>query len=132
MKIRMSFSSISTGLFMTGVLLFSTFSTLIAQDSYTNVEEALSGTPSQHIADIDKPSQIFEQAIEFYQSIISPIKQENCPMYPSCSQYGLECLKKHGFVGILKLIDRLNRCGHDLEKYKPVITGFEIYYLDLP
>ncbi len=35
-------------------------------------------------------------------------------MYPSCSTYSLQCLKKHGFfIGWMMTYDRLMRCGRD-------------------
>ena len=69
--------------------------------------------------------------ILFYQKIISPIKQENCQMYPSCSHYGMSAINRNGLKGLLMLTDRLHRCGHDLQFYKTVIVNNEIKYLDL-
>lgn len=35
-------------------------------------------------------------------------------MYPSCSQYSMACLEKHGFfMGWMMAWDRLYRCGRD-------------------
>jgi len=69
--------------------------------------------------------------IKFYQNFLSPIKGENCPMYPSCSEYGLLSIKKYGILGPLKTIDRLNRCGHDVHLYERIIINNNIKYLDL-
>lgn len=68
--------------------------------------------------------------VRFYQIGISPIKQDNCQMYPSCSHYSIACLKKHGIIGILITVDRLNRCGHDLHYYKKTIVGNRIKHFD--
>jgi putative membrane protein insertion efficiency factor len=68
--------------------------------------------------------------VRFYQIFISPVKQQNCRMYPSCSHYSLQALKKHGFIGILMTADRLNRCGHDLDNYERIFTLNKIYYFD--
>ncbi len=68
--------------------------------------------------------------VKFYQIGISPIKQDNCQMYPSCSHYSIACLRKHGVTGILMTIDRLNRCGHDLHYYEKTIVGNRIKYFD--
>ena len=68
--------------------------------------------------------------VRFYQIGVSPIKQDNCQMYPSCSHYSIDCLKKHGFKGVLMTVDRLNRCGHDLQYYKKTIVGNRIKYFD--
>ena len=68
--------------------------------------------------------------VKFYQIGISPIKQDNCQMYPSCSHYSISCLKKHGFIGILMTVDRLNRCGHDQHYYNKTIVGNRIKFFD--
>ncbi|OPX40500.1 MAG: hypothetical protein B1H13_07225 [Desulfobacteraceae bacterium 4484_190.3] len=35
-------------------------------------------------------------------------------LYPSCSEYSLQCFKKHGaFIGYMMTCDRLMRCGRD-------------------
>jgi hypothetical protein len=53
-------------------------------------------------------------AVALYRAYLSPIDGRNCPMYPSCSQYSLQCLQKHGpFIGWLMTCDRLFRCGRD-------------------
>jgi hypothetical protein len=44
-------------------------------------------------------------------------------MYPSCSEYGLQCFKKHGFVmGWTMVWDRLYRCGRDELRLCPTIV----------
>ena len=68
--------------------------------------------------------------IKAYQIIIGPIKGENCSMYPSCSNYGIEAIKKYNIKGILMTCDRLNRCGHDLKFYKTIIVNNQIKYVD--
>ena len=68
--------------------------------------------------------------VRFYQVVISPIKQENCQMYPSCSHYSIACLKTHGILGVLMTVDRLNRCGHDVHNYDKIIIGNRIKYYD--
>ena len=65
-----------------------------------------------------------------YQKIIGPIKGSYCPMYPSCSIYGYEAIQRHSIEGVLMSIDRLHRCGHDLEYYDKVIIGKEVKNLD--
>jgi len=58
--------------------------------------------------------------IKFYQKMISPLLGSNCCYYPSCSQYAIESLNRHGiFKGGLIAIKRIGRChplsegGHD-------------------
>jgi putative membrane protein insertion efficiency factor len=58
--------------------------------------------------------------IKAYQVLLSPFLGQQCRFYPTCSQYGLEAIKKHGaIVGSYYTIRRLLRChpwhagGHD-------------------
>ena len=60
--------------------------------------------------------------IKFYQKAISPWTPPSCRFTPTCSQYGLEALKKYGlFKGVWLTIKRIARChpwgGHG---YDPV------------
>lgn len=50
--------------------------------------------------------------ILFYQRYLSPLKTTKCPYFPSCSQYGLEAVKRYGAVkgGLLSLW-RIFRCN---------------------
>ena len=50
--------------------------------------------------------------IKFYRKFISPMKGTKCPYYPSCSEYGLEAIEKHGaFKGSLLAAYRILRCN---------------------
>lgn len=50
--------------------------------------------------------------IRYYQKYISPWKKTKCPYYPSCSQYGLEAIEKHGVLkGSILAIWRILRCN---------------------
>ena len=58
--------------------------------------------------------------IKIYQFLISPIIGKNCRFNPTCSNYALEALKKHGLVlGTYYSIIRISKChpwggsGHD-------------------
>ncbi len=58
--------------------------------------------------------------IRFYQLVISPLTPSACRFTPTCSQYAIDALKKHGLVvGLAKAIWRILRCnpwggsGHD-------------------
>lgn len=58
--------------------------------------------------------------IKIYQFLISPIIGKNCRFIPTCSNYALEALKKHGLVlGMYYSIIRISKChpwggsGHD-------------------
>ena len=51
--------------------------------------------------------------IKFYQKFISPMLGSNkCRFTPSCSQYAIEAISKHGFFkGILLGLWRILRCN---------------------
>ena len=64
----------------------------------------------------------FILAIKLYQWIISPWLGQKCRFTPTCSQYGVEAIRKHGPVkGLWLTIKRVGRCnpwgGHG---YDPV------------
>jgi conserved hypothetical protein YidD len=49
--------------------------------------------------------------IKFYQKFISPLKGPSCRFYPTCSQYALESIKKHGSIkGSYYAIKRVLKC----------------------
>ena len=57
--------------------------------------------------------QFFTAPIRFYQHHISPLKRTaTCKYVPSCSQYALEAIEKHGTVkGSLLALWRILRCN---------------------
>jgi uncharacterized protein len=64
--------------------------------------------------------QVFLLLIRFYQLFISPLLGANCRYNPTCSQYGMEAIRKHGpFRGTWLTFKRILRCnpwgghGHD-------------------
>ncbi|MDD5436188.1 MAG: membrane protein insertion efficiency factor YidD [Candidatus Omnitrophica bacterium] len=61
--------------------------------------------------------------LKFYHNCLSPYRLQCCRFYPSCSQYTIEAVEKHGVLkGILKGTKRILRC-HPFSKggYDPVI-----------
>lgn len=55
---------------------------------------------------------IFEALIIFYRKFISPLKKPCCRYYPSCSQYALTAVRKHGAIkGCILAVWRLLRCN---------------------
>lgn len=55
---------------------------------------------------------LFLFIIKFYRKYISPMKSTKCPYIPSCSEYGMEAIKKYGALkgGALALW-RIIRCN---------------------
>nr|WP_294897877.1 membrane protein insertion efficiency factor YidD [uncultured Pedobacter sp.] len=63
---------------------------------------------------------IFLLIIKIYQYLISPLLGSSCRFTPTCSQYGIEAIKKYGaFKGGWLTLKRIGRChpwgsnGHD-------------------
>ncbi|MGE7625001.1 membrane protein insertion efficiency factor YidD [Viridibacillus sp. NPDC096237] len=55
---------------------------------------------------------IFKFLIRVYQKVISPLTPPTCRFYPTCSNYGLEAIEKHGaFKGAYLAIRRILRCN---------------------
>jgi len=75
-------------------------------------------------------SQGFIQMVVFFRDVISPVDGDRCPMYPTCSEYGLQALRKHGpFLGSVMIADRLIH-ERDEMKYAPrvIVHGICRYY----
>lgn len=58
--------------------------------------------------------------ILLYKKVLSPLLPPSCRYYPTCSEYGMEAIKKHGpFKGGWLALKRILRCnpwgghGHD-------------------
>lgn len=51
------------------------------------------------------------QPIRFYRKFISPFTLPSCRFVPTCSEYAIEAIKKHGpFKGFWLALRRLLRC----------------------
>jgi len=45
---------------------------------------------------------------------LAAVRRGDCPMYPSCSEFGMQAIARHGaIVGWMMTVDRLLRCGRD-------------------
>lgn len=68
--------------------------------------------------------------IRLYQRLISPLFPSHCRYTPSCSQYAIEALKKHGpLKGLWLLVYRLLRCNpFGGFGYDPVPDKFRFFY----
>lgn len=50
--------------------------------------------------------------IKLYRKYISPLKQPCCRFYPSCSQYAIDAISKHGVLrGGFMAIKRIIKCN---------------------
>lgn len=56
-------------------------------------------------------SGFFILLIRIYQGAISPYLMPSCRFTPSCSEYGIEAIRKHGpFRGVWLTLRRLGKC----------------------
>lgn len=71
--------------------------------------------------------------IGVYQTYVSGIRGHQCPMYPSCSNYGLKVFQETSFINAFILTsDRLLRCGHDQNYYSLTLNNSGFRYIDFP
>ena len=55
---------------------------------------------------------LFSGLFLFYKSFISSQDGTSCSFTPSCSEYGMEAVKKQGIIlGVMNTFDRLTRCN---------------------
>jgi putative membrane protein insertion efficiency factor len=69
-------------------------------------------------------------AMRFFQEYISPVDGDRCPCYPTCSQYSLEAVRKHGaLIGLVMTFDRLIHESDEIRQAPLVkIYGSYRYY----
>lgn len=67
-----------------------------------------------------------EDYLNVYQKYLSGLKNTNCSMYPSCSNYAKMVFQDYSFPkAMVMTADRLTRCSHDLDMYTTTyIYGF--------
>lgn len=73
---------------------------------------------------------VFIKGIKFFQKVISPVDGDRCPMYPACSEYSIQALKKHGpFLGFVIIVDRLIHEKGEM-RYAPtlIVNGMWRYH----
>ena len=57
-------------------------------------------------------SDLLVAPIRFYRAFISPLTPPSCRFTPTCSQYAIEALRKHGpFRGLALAVWRILRCN---------------------
>jgi putative component of membrane protein insertase Oxa1/YidC/SpoIIIJ protein YidD len=62
---------------------------------------------------------------------LSAVRSGECPMHPSCSEYSIRSIEKHGYaLGWIMTKDRLMRCGRNETTLAPkvVINGKTKYF----
>lgn len=75
----------------------------------------------------------FDYSVRFFQTFISPVDGDRCSMYPTCSAYSREAIKKYGPIkGFIMTADRLM---HEMDetRFAPLIKkGDSLRYYDPP
>jgi hypothetical protein len=67
----------------------------------------------------------------FYQRFLGPSWGQRCSYYPSCSNYALLAIRKHGAVaGSVMAFDRLQHESDEARTSPPIIVGGEIKVYD--
>ncbi len=65
--------------------------------------------------------------IGIFRTYISPVDGDRCPSYPTCSQYSLEAIRKHGaLVGLVMTFDRLIHESDEI-RIAPPVKVYDIY-----
>nr|WP_206661808.1 membrane protein insertion efficiency factor YidD [Lactobacillus pasteurii] len=74
-------------------------------------------------------NRFFILLVRFYQKGISPLLPDSCRYYPTCSNYMLDALKKHGpFFGLIMGVSRIIRCNPFIRGgVDPVPDNFTIF-----
>lgn len=67
--------------------------------------------------------------VRIYQTLISPLLPPSCRYYPTCSNYMIDALKKHGLIlGLIMGICRILRCNPFIRGgVDPVPDNFTIF-----
>jgi len=69
--------------------------------------------------------------VMFYKDYISPIDGKQCPMYPSCSQYSIECFEKYGLImGWLMTCDRLFHEADEMKQAPMILINNRFRFYD--
>jgi Putative membrane protein insertion efficiency factor len=65
--------------------------------------------------------------IGIFREYISPVDGDRCPMYPTCSQYSLEAIRKHGVaIGFVMTFDRLMHESDEIRR-TPQVKIYDSY-----
>lgn len=84
------------------------------------VGTALAGPPESDSTTQRESTPVMTAPIRFYQKYLSGADGHRCPMTPSCSNYALQAMQRHGAIkGWIMACDRLMRCGRDELKLSP-------------
>ena len=88
--------------------------------------------PSSDLPGLAVSAEKENSIIRFYKVHLSPSDGDRCSMYPTCSAYAAQAVKKHGLLmGWIMACDRLVRCGRDETHLAPGLSkDGKIYTVD--
>jgi putative component of membrane protein insertase Oxa1/YidC/SpoIIIJ protein YidD len=108
----------------------------ICRGQKSNIQENQKPEAAQQTYTVDsnkKKESAVNDYIGFYQKYISNLRGHACPMYPSCSNYGLKTFSETNFVNaFIMTSDRLLRCGHDHRNYSLTLGNDGFKFVDYP
>jgi len=86
-------------------------------------------------AEIEEPLSLASKtallAMDFFINHISKVDGDRCPMYPTCSAYGVDAIRKHGFlIGIVMTADRLIHENNEMDHAVIIKKGDRYRYFD--
>jgi len=95
-----------------------------------NASQSMPDT-SEHQKNISLSSRLAVGGLNLFSEYISRVDGDRCPMYPTCSAYSRQAMRKHGFImGIIMTADRLIHEGNEMD-YAPLIrAGESVRYYD--
>ena len=131
-NILFSYSVITKAVVVFGFLFYST--QCIGQEQEERVDGQILTTGQTYFnKSLKKKETATNDYINFYQKYISGIRGQSCPMYPSCSNYGLKVFGETNFISAFAMMsDRIIRCGHDHSNYSLTLRKNGFKYLDYP
>jgi putative membrane protein insertion efficiency factor len=93
--------------------------------------EAATFASEEKPSDASFSSKIAMGMVHFYQRFLSPVNGDRCRMRPTCSEYAIHAIRKHGLVvGVVLAADRLMREGEEIHRSLPVQTPKGLRYSD--
>jgi len=89
------------------------------------------GMPEKMLSKGSLSSRVVVSVVRYYQRVVSPVDGHRCRMLPSCSEYAIQAIRKHGLVlGVVLFADRLMREGEEIHRGLPVLTPKGLRYPD--
>ena len=77
------------------------------------------------------PQKVGQGLVRVFQVYISPVDGDRCPSYPTCSQYAMEAVRKHGaIVGLVMGFGRLIHEADEIHRAPPIRVNDSYRYYD--